>query len=98
MLKKSCFVLFATVVLAQSAFAELTADEKACAPIVKACLDAGFGNDNQPKQFWADCMEPVILGKKVDKVEVSDDVVKTCRTTKIREIKEELVKLEQANS
>ncbi len=97
MLKKYFVVLFTATLFAQPIFAhDMGANEKPCMPIVKACLDAGFGSRaNDAKLFWQDCMEPLLLGKTVEKVSVSATDVKTCRTAKIKELKEELSKLEK---
>ena len=72
MFKKYSFIILASLLASQAVFADMSAEDKSCEPIVKACLDAGFGGaGGGAKQFWMDCMEPLILGKTVAKTNVS---------------------------
>lgn len=90
---KHPLALLAALLLIQPAFAhdDMTSDDKACTPIVKACLDAGYVRDGADgKQFWKDCMKPTVLGKSVTDVKVDAKDVKACRTDKIKQLKVEL--------
>jgi len=65
---------------------------EACTTVAKACSDAGFDRTETTagKNFWLDCMKPVVLGKTVEGVTVDSATVKTCRTDKVSELKKEL--------
>ncbi len=74
------------------------AEGKPCATIAKACLDAGFVRmATQGKQFWHDCMKPLILGQTVSGVTVDPSVVQTCRANKIDQLKKELDEFQKAS-
>lgn len=97
-MKRSLIVLTAMLII-QPVFADddMNAVEKSCAPIVKACLDAGYSRDAaNGKQFWNDCMKPTVLGKSVADVKVDASDIKACRTAKIKQLKEELEALKSA--
>jgi len=97
MSNKYLFAAVASLVLAQPLFADETMNfnDKPCAAIAKACGDAGFSRDGEAgKQFWGDCMKPVIMGKSVKNITVSKDDVKACRTDKISELRQELKQFE----
>jgi len=91
--------LLAMAFLVQPAFAneEMPSQDPACATIVKSCLDAGYTRDGaEGKQFWMDCMRPLLLGKSVSGVAVAAKDVKACRTAKIAELKRELSEMKAA--
>jgi hypothetical protein len=70
-----------------------------CASIANACLAAGFERTaTEGKQFWQDCMKPVILGKTVGNVTIDSATVKACRVDKIAEMKKELKELQKSNA
>jgi hypothetical protein len=99
-IKYSLVVLAATTILAQPVFAD---DEmngldhnKSCAGIVKSCLTAGYRRGTPGKQFWKNCMNPLLLGKSVTGISISPEDVKTCRAAKIKQLEEELDQLKKA--
>lgn len=86
----------------QAAFADdyMNGDEsdKSCVTVVKACKDAGYTrNDNSDKQFWKDCMKPLLMGQSVKNVTLEGDVAKTCRQTKIEKMKKEIEEFQKVN-
>lgn len=77
---------------------DMSSDSKPCATIADACSAAGFAKtDSIDKKFWKDCMKPIILGQKVEGVNVDADTIKSCRTNKIEQIKKELSELQSAS-
>ncbi len=102
MLKKFFFTLVVTSLIAQPIFAHesMSSHDKSCDAIAKACLDADFKRDGggEGKQFWQDCMKPLMLGKKVNQVPVAKPIVIACRSAKIKELSEDLKELEKANN
>lgn len=73
-------------------------NDKSCATIVKACLDGGYTRENSDnKQFWKDCLRPLLLGKAVTGITVDTSDVNQCRTAKIAELEAELSDLKKAN-
>ena len=76
-----------------------SSDSKSCANIVKACLDAGYTNeDTGDKKFWQNCMKPIVLGQAVQGVTIDANTTKTCRTDKIAQMKKELAEFLKAGS
>ncbi|MDR3492405.1 MAG: hypothetical protein P4M12_10265 [Gammaproteobacteria bacterium] len=68
---------------------------KSCATVADACAKAGFErNGTTGKQFWKDCMKPLILAQTVQGVTVDPVVVKACRTDKVLELKKELIEFQ----
>lgn len=62
-----------------------------CTIIVKSCLAAGYSRTEVAgKQFWHDCMKPILLGQTVATVTVDPMMVQSCRAHKIEELKSEL--------
>lgn len=92
MFGKYFFVLLTAMLMAQPVFADedMSSDSKPCKMIVKACLNAGYAKKSEGKQFWKDCMKPVVLGKTVKGVSVDANDVKACRAAKITQLEEEL--------
>lgn len=94
-------LILAAMLPAQSIFAnaqDTAYQSKSCSIIAKACLKAGYDRKkNDHKQFWQDCMKPIILGKTVKGVTIDQTVVKDCRTDKINELQKELDELQKAN-
>jgi len=88
-------LLLAAIFSAQSVFAH---DSKSCKIIADACSKAGFTRtEKHGKDFWKNCMKPVVLGQTVKGVTVDADAVKTCRNDKIEELKKELAELEKVS-
>jgi hypothetical protein len=88
-------LILAAIFFTSSVFAEDDMNLKSCAPIVKMCLGAGYThNGSHGKQFWEDCMKPLLLGKTVSGVIVDAKEVKTCRDHKIEKLKQELSQFE----
>lgn len=97
---KSVVLVLAALFIVQPVFAndEMNADSKSCEMIAKSCLHAGYKQHKaKRKQFWRDCMEPILLGQAVKNVTISADDAKTCRTDKIAELESELTKLKAVN-
>ena len=95
-IKKPLILLATAMLMVQPVFADddMDSQDKACVTVVKACLDAGYTRDGaEGKQFWKDCMKPVMLGKTVSGVTVDAKDVKACRTAKIDQLKHELDEL-----
>lgn len=73
-------------------------NSKACETIATACLNAGYTRtDTADKQFWQNCMRPIVLGHTVQGVEIDKTTAKTCRMDKITEMKQELKELQNAS-
>lgn len=86
------FVLLAALLIMKPVFADddMSTEDKPCAAIVKSCLDAGYVRHATGKQFWKDCMKPLLLGNSVTGVNVNATDVSTCRTAKISKLEQEL--------
>jgi hypothetical protein len=70
-----------------------------CDAIASACLNAGFTrNDTADKQFWQNCMKPVVLGKTVQGVDIDAATAKKCRADKINELQEQLKEFQSVSS
>lgn len=98
---KACGIILA-LFLSQSAFAGdsmgSSMDESmSCQKIVKACLDGGYTRENTQgsKNFWFDCMRPILLGKTVEGVTIDPKDATTCKKDKITEMQKELNELKQ---
>src|SRR5687767_13176854 len=94
MYKFRSILLLTTILSVQPVFAneDMTqSNSKSCDTIATACLNAGFTRaDTADKQFWQNCMKPVVLGKTVQGVEINAKTAKACRMDKITELKKEL--------
>lgn len=96
MFVKYSLALLAACLIVQPVFADedMSSDSKPCVTIVKACLDAGFTHQKiDGKQFWNDCMRPLVLGKQVAGITIDANEVKACRAAKISELEQELNEL-----
>lgn len=72
---------------------------KQCAMIAKACKQAGYERQGAPgKDFWHDCMKPVLMGQTVTDVNVDQKVVDKCKKDKIKDLKMDLKDLQQTIS
>lgn len=104
MRKVRLIVIVAAIFSTQLLFADneaqyMSSDSTPCAPVVKACLDAGFTrSETTDKKFWFDCMKPIMLGKTVQGVTVDAAVAKDCRAKKINELKKEMKELQKVAS
>lgn len=91
-------LLLIIILSVQSVFANEEmkhSDSKPCEKIVSACLNAGYTRENTTdKQFWQNCMKPIVLGQTVQGVEIDTMTTKACRMDKIAELKQELKELE----
>ncbi len=67
---------------------------QSCRTIVKACLNVGFAKEAKGRNFWIDCMKPLLLGKKVKDISIDEKEVTACRKFKIEKMKKELKELE----
>ena len=97
-IRYSSLAWLTAILLVQPVFADdMNSNEKPCATIVKSCLDAGYTRDAADgKQFWKDCMKPLVLGKTVSGITVDAKDVKACRSAKIIKLKQELSELKKA--
>jgi hypothetical protein len=100
-MRKLQFVLVLAAALSTQAIFAVDADMAApsasepCAAISKACQSAGFNRtEKADKNFWLDCMRPLVLGKTVAGVTVDADTIKHCRADKIQELTAELKQLQ----
>lgn len=100
MRKISLILVSLTFFFVQQAFADMdmgSSDGKDCGSIAQACLSAGYARDaNAGKKFWQDCMKPLVLGKKVDGVNIDVATVKACRKAKIAQLKSDLNDMQSA--
>lgn len=92
---KHIILIIASLFFAQFTFAcgdsGMHSEGRACGMIANACMKAGYTREeNGHKQFWQDCMKPVILGHKVSGVNVDHRMSQDCRAHKVRELKREL--------
>lgn len=86
-------IVLGAFIVAQPVFAsdDMGADNMSCKMIVKSCLDAGYTrHEGEGKQFWQDCMKPVITGKQVTGVTVDSKDVKACHDATVERMKKEL--------
>ena len=98
MFKSRIILVAATLLATQFAFADDMPGGKECGMIAKACLKAGYTrNGGHGKQFWMDCMKPIMLGKTVSGVTVDAATAKSCREKKIEEMKEDLKTFQNAS-
>lgn len=68
-----------------------------CAAVAKACAAAGFFRTEAPgKNFWKDCMKPVVLGQTVQGVTIDSTTAQACRAAKITELQIELNDLQKS--
>jgi hypothetical protein len=94
-------LLLTTMLSVQPVFAEemTPSNTPSCDAIASACLNAGFTRgDTADKQFWLNCMKPVVLGKTVQGVEIDATTAKKCRADKITELKEQLKEFQSVSS
>lgn len=103
--KIKIFFLLSAMMIAQQAFADSantessmgSAESKPCATIAKTCLAAGFSRTEVAgKQFWHDCMKPVLLGQSVSGVTIAPADAQSCRAQKIQNMTKELQDLQNA--
>ena len=94
--KSRIFLIIVTLILSQSLFARDIS--KSCRDVAKACTDAGYTKDSDSnKEFWHNCMKPILLKKKIDGVTLDEDTIKTCRSDKIKQLKNDLDELKKAD-
>ncbi len=89
-------IAIAAMVIAQPVFADdMGAENMSCKMIVKSCLDAGYTrHQGEGKQFWQDCMKPIITGKQVAGVKVDSKDSKACHDATVERMKKELDELQ----
>ncbi len=102
---RKVFILLAPIALfaAQQSYANsgdaFSASSPECESIAKICLTAGYTREGaQGKEFWHDCMKPILFGKTVTGVTVDDKVVRTCRAFKISNLKNQIEELKKLQS
>ena len=92
-------VVMWSFILSAKVFADDMPNSKSCGIIAKVCKKAGYTKGhNTEKQFWKDCMKPVIMGQRVSGTHVDAEISKDCRVDKIAELKSELNELESVPS
>lgn len=102
---RKLFIILAPILLlaAQQSFAHssdpFAASSPECESIAKICLTAGYTREGtQGKEFWHDCMKPILFGKTVTGVTVDDKVVRVCRAFKIANLKNQIEELKKVQS
>lgn len=75
-------------------FSGMLSDDNSCKMIAKGCEAAGFSG----KEFWFDCMKPILLNKSVKNVNIDASTAQTCRTKKIEDLKKELEEFQKVSS
>jgi hypothetical protein len=103
MSKLSIFLASVALLAAQQSFAHssdpFAASSPDCESISKICLSAGYTREgSQGKEFWHDCMKPVLFGKTVAGVNVDNKVVRACRAFKINNLKNQIEELKKLQS
>jgi maleate cis-trans isomerase len=97
---KPCLIALSTILLMQSAFADETANTiaaKQCEAIARACVSAGYVEKNSTdKEFWQDCMKPVLMGQTVKGVNSTSAQAAGCKALKIQNMENELQEFKQA--
>ena len=72
--------------LGHLAFAEEVAEhrEGPCNKIMEACKEAGFSKNAKKgtKSLYRDCLQPLLIGDKVENVKYTDDDLKACQAKK----------------
>lgn len=93
------YFLICFLFIAPQAFADMQYDHKPikqCENIAKACSDAGFTRRGAAgKQFWHDCMKPILFGKTVSGVTVAAGDAQACRQGKIQHLRTKLDELQK---
>lgn len=96
------FALIALLITQQSFAVGPNGDRaplKECENIAKACISAGFVREGGPgKNFWHDCMKPVLMGQTVSGVTIDPKDVTACKQFKMKKMQKELKQLEQPPS
>lgn len=94
-----------TLLLSQHALAVTSSDpfeasSKDCEMIANTCLNAGYAREGaQGKEFWHDCMKPVLLGNStVAGVTIDPNTVKMCRQFKITNLMNQINALRKVQS
>lgn len=70
-----------------------SARDPACQAVANACKTAGYARHSD-KNFWFNCMHPLLLGTTVKNVSIPASQVKACRANKIVELQKELQQLQ----
>lgn len=92
------FTLLAlSLIISTSSFA--TAKDE-CRMIAKSCIKAGYTmkKESAGKEFWHNCMKPILMGEKVEGITIPADDVTACRTAKVNEMQQELKDLQSVDS
>lgn len=96
-MKKLLLATLVGLVVSGSLFA-MPNDDDNCKVIAKACKNAGFKRkEGSGKEFWHNCMKPVIMGQQVKGINVPADQIKSCRDSKIAAMQEELKELQSVS-
>jgi hypothetical protein len=99
----STLLLFTQLSFAQASDTNSTdsfeASSPQCEKIVNACLGAGYVRAGAPgKNFWHDCLKPILLGQTVPGVTVDANDVKICRQFKITNMKNQIKEFQKIQS
>lgn len=93
-MKKLVLATLVGLMVSGSALA-MPSDVDSCKVIAKACSKAGFKRkEGSGKEFWTNCMKPVIMGQSVKGINIPADQIKACRDAKIAAMQEELKELQ----
>lgn len=91
---KHTFVLLVSLTFIQSALADdMQSDPKPCKALAKPCVEAGY----KGKDFWTQCMKPLVLGQPVKNIKVDPAAVKACRADKIKQMEQDLSDMKAAD-
>jgi hypothetical protein len=97
---KPCLIALSALLLIQPAFADDTANKvaaKQCEAIARACVSAGYVEKNSTgKEFWKDCMKPILMGQTVKGVNSTPAQAAGCKALKIENMENELQEFKQA--
>ena len=81
------------------AYAAGVPGSKPCSTLAHRCAEAGFARTEVGgKNFWLDCLKPLLMGHSVQGVTIDVADVQACRTDKIKDLQKELQDLQHAAS
>ena len=98
-MRKIYLLTLVSILAIQPVFAHevmMLINSKSCQAVAKACLSAGYSRHGN-KNFWGNCMKPLLLNQTVSDVKIDSTTVQSCRKDKINELKYELKELEKVS-
>lgn len=93
----SILIVAAAAFSIQPIFATNQNASNPCETIAQACLSGGFDTKTPNKEFWQDCMKPILLGQNVPGVTIDPTTAKNCRVKKINQLKEDLKEFQKVS-